>query len=58
MLYTEIGPNWDHIFGPSSGTLGPIQIIFTTYNLPVMAGFHPKFQLNRMIGSRDMAIWT
>ena len=29
---------FDHIFGPSSGTLGPIQIFFAMCNLLIMAG--------------------
>ena len=57
-IYGKLDPNLEHIFGPNSGTLVPIQIIFTLYNLTVMAGFHPKFQLNRMIRSLDTAIST
>ena len=36
---------FDHIFGPSSGTLGPIPIFLVMCTLLNMAGYIPKFQL-------------
>ena len=41
----QIGPNSDHIFGPSSGTLGPITKKINLVNLPIMAGFRSNFEL-------------
>ena len=41
----HFGPNLDHIFGPSSGTLGPIPKKINLDNLPIMAGFRSTFQL-------------
>ena len=43
----QIGPNLDHIFGPSSGTLGPIPKKFLRDNLPNMAGYWSNFQPSR-----------
>ena len=40
----HFGPNLDHIFGPSSGTLGPIPKKINLDNLPNMVGFRSKFQ--------------
>ena len=44
-IYRQIGPNLDHIFGPSSGTLGPIPKKILRDNLPNMAGIGPIFSL-------------
>ena len=40
----HFGPILDHIFGPSSGTLGPIPKKINLDNLPNMVGFRSKFQ--------------
>ena len=37
----------DHIFGPSSGTLGPIPKKILMDDLPIMAGYWSKFQPSR-----------
>ena len=37
-------PNFDHIFGPSSGTIGPIKKKFKLCNLLICAGYISKFQ--------------
>merc|ERR1712110_538441 len=37
--------NLDHIFGPNSGTLGPIQKKINLVNLPIMAVFRSNFEL-------------
>ena len=37
----------DHIFGPSSGTLGPIPKKILRDNLPIMAGYRSNFQPSR-----------
>ena len=46
-IYRQIGPNLDHIFGPSSGTLGPIPKKILRNNLPNMAGYWSNFQPSR-----------
>ena len=46
-IYRQIGPNLDHIFGPSSGTLGPIPKKILMDDLPIMAGYWSKFQPSR-----------
>ena len=38
---------FDHIFGPSSGTLGPIQFFLVMCTPLNMVGYIPKFQLPR-----------
>ena len=55
----------DHIFGPSSGTLGPIPKKFLMDNLPIMAGYRSKYQPSRSntvggvaLQRYKMAFWT
>ena len=43
----QIGPNLYHIFGPSSGTLGPIPKKILMDNLPIMARYRSKYQPSR-----------
>ena len=64
-IYRQIGPNLDHIFGPSSGTLGPIPKKILMDNLPIMAGYWSKFQPSRSntvggvaLERYKMAFWT
>merc|ERR1712110_1386350 len=41
----QFWPNLDHIFGPNSGNLAPIQKKINLVNLPIMAGFRSNFEL-------------